>query len=82
MLKSGDLVESAGTRLPAGTGARMAELLRPGETRADFVRWCIEVGTERRAAELAEEQRQARIANIETWIAPARPRPRDDFGRA
>jgi hypothetical protein len=67
------LSEFFSIRMPAGTRARIAAVLRPGEDVSQFVRMAVEAEIAAREAELAareaERRREAARARVESMIA-------------
>jgi hypothetical protein len=59
------LSEFFSIRMPAGTRARIAAVLRPGEDVSQFVRMAVEAEI---AAREAERRRKAAIARVECLI--------------
>jgi len=64
-----DLTENIGARLRPGTSERIQRVLSDGERPSDFFREAVEALLERREADLAQREREAKLRDIATWIA-------------
>jgi len=78
-----ELGEVASARIPADMMERLKATLAPREKVSDFFRRALDRELREREQVIAEEQRKQKIADISTWIGPARSSGGgDDFGRA